>query len=190
MHKRRPTVLAVAVFVFTLLIFASAGLARAQPQDQHDDQVTAQQQDLDCADFATQAEAQAEFDAEPSDPNGLDADDDGIACEELSSAAGTDDAATAERANVADTGADRQSADAFRCESFLKVVRDEGGNVRHQYRDDELLVRRFEQCLSEDFLADTIVNRRLPDTGGPPLPVLGPLAIALVGAGLLVARRR
>ncbi len=37
--------------------------------------------DLDCADFATQAEAQAELDADPSDPNGLDADDDGIACE-------------------------------------------------------------------------------------------------------------
>jgi hypothetical protein len=36
--------------------------------------------------------------------------------------------------------------------------------VRHQYRDDELIVRRFEQCLSEDVLTDTIVNRKLPDT--------------------------
>lgn len=42
--------------------------------------------DLDCVDFATQPEAQAEFDADPSDPNGLDADNDGIACEELSGA--------------------------------------------------------------------------------------------------------
>lgn len=39
------------------------------------------QVDLDCIDFATQAEAQAEFDADPSDPHGLDADGDGIACE-------------------------------------------------------------------------------------------------------------
>ncbi len=39
------------------------------------------QADLDCADFATQAQAQAELEADPSDPNGLDADDDGIACE-------------------------------------------------------------------------------------------------------------
>jgi hypothetical protein len=54
--------------------------------------------DLDCADFATQAEAQAEFDADPSDPNGLDADNDEIACEELSGAAGADEAATAEDA--------------------------------------------------------------------------------------------
>ena len=37
--------------------------------------------DLDCADFATQAEAQAHFLAHPGDPDGLDADDDGIACE-------------------------------------------------------------------------------------------------------------
>lgn len=44
--------------------------------------------DLDCADFATQAEAQAEYDADPSDPNGLDADADGVACEELT---GVDD---------------------------------------------------------------------------------------------------
>ena len=38
--------------------------------------------DLDCADFASQAEAQAEFDRDPSDPNRLDADNDGMACED------------------------------------------------------------------------------------------------------------
>jgi hypothetical protein len=37
--------------------------------------------DLTCSDFATQAEAQAAFDADPSDPFGLDVDLDGIACE-------------------------------------------------------------------------------------------------------------
>jgi hypothetical protein len=39
--------------------------------------------DLDCADFATQEEAQAVLRRDPSDPNGLDADNDGIACEDL-----------------------------------------------------------------------------------------------------------
>jgi len=39
--------------------------------------------DCDCADFATQAEAQACFDAYPDDPFGLDGDNDGIACESL-----------------------------------------------------------------------------------------------------------
>ena len=38
---------------------------------------------FDCADFSSQEEAQAEYDSDPSDPSGLDADSDGIACEEL-----------------------------------------------------------------------------------------------------------
>ena len=44
--------------------------------------------DLDCADFATQQEAQAELARDPSDPNNLDADNDGIACEELAGGGG------------------------------------------------------------------------------------------------------
>ncbi len=37
--------------------------------------------DLDCADFESQAAAQAEYLSDPSDPHGLDGDDDGVACE-------------------------------------------------------------------------------------------------------------
>lgn len=47
------------------------------------------QEDVDCAAFATQEEAQAFFLAEggpESDPHGLDADSDGVACEDLPSA--------------------------------------------------------------------------------------------------------
>ena len=44
---------------------------------------TANAADLNCSDFATQAEAQAAFDATPGDPNGLDRDGDKIACETL-----------------------------------------------------------------------------------------------------------
>ncbi len=36
-----------------------------------------------CSDYATQAEAQAAYDANPGDPEGLDRDNDGIACETL-----------------------------------------------------------------------------------------------------------
>jgi len=43
------------------------------------------QGDLNCDDFATQEEAQAEYESDTSDPNNLDADDDGIACEDLAS---------------------------------------------------------------------------------------------------------
>lgn len=48
-----------------------------------------QGQDLDCDDFATQDQAQAVLEKDPSDPNGLDRDNDGIACESLSAAATT-----------------------------------------------------------------------------------------------------
>ncbi len=44
---------------------------------------SAQTVDLDCVDFATQREAQAVYDQDPSDPNTLDGDDDGEACETL-----------------------------------------------------------------------------------------------------------
>jgi hypothetical protein len=83
-----------------------------------------------------------------------------------------------------------RDADEFRCEFFLHVVRDVRGNVRRQYEDDEQITRRFERCLSKDVIPGTIVDRNLPATGGVPLLVLGFPAIALVGAGILLARRR
>jgi LPXTG-motif cell wall-anchored protein len=88
-------------------------------------------------------------------------------------------------AQTADVNRD---ADEFRCEFFLHVVRNDRGNVRSQY--DEQITRRFERCLSKDVIPGTIVKRRLPNTGGVPLLVLGFPAIALVGAGILLARRR
>ena len=50
---------------------------------------TALAQDLDCGDFATQQEAQAELERDPSDPNGLDGNNDGVACESLPSGSGS-----------------------------------------------------------------------------------------------------
>jgi hypothetical protein len=41
------------------------------------------QDDLNCDDFASQGEAQAELMSDQSDPNNLDADNDMMACEEL-----------------------------------------------------------------------------------------------------------
>ena len=51
---------------------------------------TASAADLDCSDFATRAEAQAVLDADRSDPNGLDRDGDGVACESLPSGGNED----------------------------------------------------------------------------------------------------
>jgi hypothetical protein len=45
------------------------------------DTARADENDLTCSDFASQAQAQAVFDADPTDPHGLDLDLDGVACE-------------------------------------------------------------------------------------------------------------
>jgi hypothetical protein len=45
--------------------------------------------DRDCPDFATQQEAQAAFDAVPGDPERLDQDGDGLACEDLAGGTGS-----------------------------------------------------------------------------------------------------
>jgi Excalibur calcium-binding domain len=61
---------AVAVTVLTAgMSYPLAGVALAQ--------------DVDCSDFSTQAEAQAVYNQDPSDPNRLDTDNDGVACEAL-----------------------------------------------------------------------------------------------------------
>ena len=61
----------------------SSGTGTVEPPTQYQPPQTPTASDLDCADFASQAEAQATLDADTTDPNGLDADGDGIACEEL-----------------------------------------------------------------------------------------------------------
>ncbi len=66
---RRTTTAAAGVLVTAVLTFGATGTAQAAT-------------DRDCPDFASQAAAQAAFDAVPGDPERLDADDDGIACED------------------------------------------------------------------------------------------------------------
>ncbi|SDO46206.1 excalibur calcium-binding domain-containing protein [Geodermatophilus sp. DSM 45219] len=65
----RRTTTAAGVLVTAVLTFGTTGTANAAT-------------DRDCPDFASQAAAQAAFDAVPGDPERLDADNDGIACED------------------------------------------------------------------------------------------------------------
>jgi hypothetical protein len=186
-HRRFLLVVTLVLFALTLLL-APAASAQA---------------DLDCADFNTQQEAQAELNRDPSDPHGLDADNDGIACEHLPSGAQqgqysnetTTQQTVGETTTADDVIADATIEDAsspdsenFQCEFFLRVVRDDRGALRAQYRDDELIVERFEQCLSADVLASTIPDRKLPFTGGPPVLFI-PWLVALAAAGIVLARR-
>jgi hypothetical protein len=76
----------------------------------------------------------------------------------------------------------------FRCELFLRTVRDDSGALRAQYRGDELIVQRFEQCLSGDVLAGTIPDKNLPFTGGMSLLGLAAIGIAALIAGAAVLR--
>lgn len=63
-------ILAFGVLLCVCMLLLTSGLAQAQD-------------DLNCDDFNSQADAQAELESNPSDPNSLDADNDGIACESL-----------------------------------------------------------------------------------------------------------
>ena len=106
--------------------------------------------------------------------------------------ADTTTADTNSEATTADDGSNAdgvRDADAFRCEFFLRVVRDDRGALRAQYQDDEVVVQRFEQCISDDVIADTIPNRKLPFTGGMPLPFLAAIGIASLVVGAAVLRR-
>ncbi|WP_247415425.1 hypothetical protein [Halomarina salina] len=92
--------------------------------------VFAQDDDLNCSDFDTQEEAQEVLDDDPTDPNGLDGDDDGEACEGLPSGGdGGDDATTTEpeQTEGADDGetegttgdaSDGDAGDDLNCDDF------------------------------------------------------------------------
>lgn len=60
--------LLAAVSLLAMLVFSPAAFAQG---------------DFDCNNFSTQTQAQATLAADPSDPNNLDADGDGVACEGL-----------------------------------------------------------------------------------------------------------
>lgn len=59
-----------------------------EAQEQGPEPGLAPTRDMNCSDFANQEEAQAVLDADPSDPNYLDAESDGVPCESLPSASG------------------------------------------------------------------------------------------------------
>src|SRR5918995_6367752 len=152
--------------------------------------------DLDCANFATQEEAQTVLERNPSDPNGLDADNDGIACEEL---AGNDggggdgeldcaDFAT-QRAAQREFAKDRTDPnnldadnDGIACEELIGEGRDGPTPVREQY---EVKPPPGPVDRPEGVIPRTSV-RRVPPTGGPPYLALG--ALVLLGVALIAGR--
>ena len=177
----------IAFFLFVAAAMFALGMLAISSQ--------AQDRDLDCADFATQEEAQAELERDPTDPNGLDADDDGIACEQLS---GTGGAGTGGRDLDCADFATQQAAqrelerdptdphnldaddDGVACEELSGTG---GGADDHQYNagGKEVTV-----------IVETIPDKKiLVDTGGPSFATVGALLIGLglVGFGIRILRR-
>lgn len=112
-----------------------------------------------CPDFDTQEEAQAFFDQDPSDPDGLDADDDGQACEDSLPSGGAPTETTPET-------------------TTSDGLMDAGGDLpatKTQYEDPATPTPQASAAV-------------LPDTGGASLMVLGSGVLLVVG-GLILRRR-
>jgi hypothetical protein len=101
---------------------------------------------FNCADFSTQAEAQAVYDQDPSDPNFLDADDDGIACEELDGGTTDDDGAAQDQY---ESGSGEATIPAPKRDNLLEAGGPESGPVPLMPDGDcpeEFPIKRDEAC--------------------------------------------
>ncbi len=145
--------------------------------------VLAQSGDLDCADFGSQAQAQNELESDPSDPNGLDGDNDGVACETYDydgggsggGGGGTGDLDCAEFPNqqAAQAEYERDPTDPNRLDA------DDDGKACEDFAYDSASRSQYD----DDVVPGTIPQKRLAPTGGPSL--LLPLGISLAAGGLV-----
>lgn len=122
------------------------------------------QADLNCDDFDSQADAQATLDADPSDPNNLDADDDGLACEDFFG--GVDPEPTPPEPTTPET------------------TTTETATPINDADDDQYATPTAPAPAPSEAAAATV----LPDTGGASVIALA--AGALLIAGGIIARRR
>jgi hypothetical protein len=130
----------------------------------------AQDAGLNCADFPSQAAAQREYERDRSDPNNLDADNDGQACEDFDySSSGTGGRGAADH-QYRDSGAGSRGAGTRGAGTRGAGTR---GAADHQYGND-------------DVIKGTVPDRRLANTGGSPLIL--PAGALLLSAGLLLGR--
>lgn len=160
---------------------------------------------FNCVDFATQGEAQGFFNNDPSDPEGLDADNDGLACEDSLPSDGGDEMmeAPAEAAVNCDGFASQFGAqqffdfnatpqeqaildpdgNGFACDGGTIEVGEDAVAAPEQYTDGPIA----EEPVVEEPVATAPSEpmTALPDTSGP---ALLPVAVLLIGAGLIGLR--
>ncbi len=142
--------------------------------------------DLDCSDFDSQEEAQNELEDNPGDPNNLDADNDGTACENLSSgsANGNDEA---DDPATPGTQEDQDGDNGDGSPSSQSTARAGGAFAQSSSEETTNRGRR------DRVIRGTIPKKPLPPTGGVPVyvAVTGSLlaGMSLLGLGLLIRRR-
>ncbi len=170
----RRLLLLAALCMVGALVFAPAALA----------------QDLDCASFDTQEEAQAVYEQDTSDPNGLDGPpgeaftgEQGVACEELPSGGGStaspmaDDSASP----MADESASPMAEDDDSATATAMADEEESASASAMMAEDEESASASASASAE--------AEDLPETGGvsPALLTVLP-ALLLVGSGVLALR--
>jgi hypothetical protein len=144
--QKGALIVAPLVVLPLLLVFVS--VARAQAEDHN------------CADFSSQAEAQAELDSDPSDPNNLDADNDGQACEDFNYDGSEAGSGTARGNQSRDNTA--------RGNQFRDNTATARGAANDQYSREDRVMRQ------------TIPNKgNLANTGGPPLLLAGAVLLSI-----------
>lgn len=134
---------------------------------------------LNCDDFDTQPEAQAHLEADPSDPDGLDRDNDGIACENLP------------QGNSAASNNNEASEDASTDESTSS---EDASTSEEDTTSDDDATTTEETTSSDDSATDESSSDEeggaLPDTATVlPLGILGGLGAMILG-GLGLRKRQ
>ena len=168
----------------------------------------AQKTGLDCAPeagFGFQEGAQAALLADPSDPNGLDADGDGIACENLPEGMPGDAVFCADFASQAEPQAGAQAAfdanpadlssldadgDGVACESTTSVASGTQFEDNSGFIDDGGSEAEGDDGAAVNQPAAQTTPTPLPDTGGLPLAPLAGASLMVLGLAGFAVRRR
>ncbi len=159
--------------------------------------------DLDCSDFDTQPEAQDELDADPSDPNGLDGDSDGVACESLPGGGG-DGGGTPDNLNCSDfqfqeeaqeelardpsdpNGLDADN-DGVPCETLPRRDGTTGEpTVQERSAPETSASASGRERQRRNVMPGSVPRRPLPPTGGVPVSLIV-AGFVLAGTSLLAA---
>ena len=132
----------VAVVVLVLAAGATARVTYEQVVNTNTP-VLAQEDQYDCASFGSQESAQAELDRDPRDPNTLDPDGDGQACEDYdyggtSSTGSASPMPTTSSSSTVPTSTSRPSSSASASASAAKQQYDEPTAAKQQYEEDIL----------------------------------------------------